>query len=119
MFVRIESRDAQGEPVDRADGSEERGEIAAIACSDDRNGRWIDLVLTDEIIIGSHDVGKTMRARHPVALFGVPGMAPQIKGEADTAQLRDLFGPNHVLIARTAPSVDEENDPKWRHRRRA
>ena len=109
MFVRIERRNTKRQPVDRASRSQQCREIATIAGANDRNRRGVDLVLPDEKIIGRRHVRKTVRPGHDIALFGMSGMASQVEREADAAQLGDLFGSHHVLFARTAPSMDEEN----------
>lgn len=121
MTVGLKGGHAQGQPVDRPFRGQQRRGIAAIAGADNSDRGWIDLLRRNQEIIGGDDVGQAIGAGYAVTLLLVPGMAAQVEGEADAAQLRDLICPRHILLLRPAPAMDEEHagcQPRRRKDRR-
>src|SRR5262249_22323185 len=87
---------------------QDRAQVAAVAAADDTDGRAVHAAVAGEQVVGGEQVAQVVAARNRLVLRLRFGVAPQVEGQAHTAQGSDLARPGQVLLLTAAPAVDEE-----------
>jgi hypothetical protein len=89
VLVPVERGHPQGEPPDRAERGEDRGEVSAVAAADHADRRRVDARPAGRHVIRRDEVAQVVLAGDGLVPGVVPRDAARFEGQADAAERRD------------------------------